>query len=101
MSNDRVSLADFRTRCEAISRERLDLAISDEARRYCTVDTVLGGGKPYREILRLADERKSDLIVMGVCGRSAVGLTVFGSTTQHVVRLAGSSTESVGRLRLR
>jgi nucleotide-binding universal stress UspA family protein len=45
-------------------------------------------GKPYREILRVAAERKADLIVMGVLGRGAVDLALFGSTTQHVVRSA-------------
>jgi nucleotide-binding universal stress UspA family protein len=45
-------------------------------------------GKPYREILRVANELEPDLIVMGVQGRSAIDLGFFGSTTQHVVRRA-------------
>jgi nucleotide-binding universal stress UspA family protein len=46
-------------------------------------------GKPYREILRVADEQQADLIVMGVHGRGAIERAFFGSTTQHVVRQAG------------
>jgi nucleotide-binding universal stress UspA family protein len=88
MSTDRLSVADFRKGCLEISRERLELAVPEEARRYCTADTVLTDGKPYREILRVMGERKSDLIVMGVRGRNPIDLTMFGSTTQQVVRLA-------------
>jgi nucleotide-binding universal stress UspA family protein len=88
MSNDRLDVKEFRSRAEASSRERLELAIPDAARTYCTVETVLAEGKPYREILRLAAERGAGLIVMGVTGRSPADLTVFGSTTQNVVRAA-------------
>jgi len=45
-------------------------------------------GRPYLEILRLADERTIDVIVMGVRGRGAVDITLFGSTTNQVVRRA-------------
>lgn len=88
MTNDRLTVAEFRQRCETAARERLEQAVPDEARRYCTVETVLAGGKPYREILRVAAEHRTDLVVMGVRGRAAVERTLFGSTAQHVVRLA-------------
>jgi hypothetical protein len=45
-------------------------------------------GKPWREVLRIAAEKQSDLIVMGVQGRGAADLLFFGSTTQHLVREA-------------
>jgi nucleotide-binding universal stress UspA family protein len=45
-------------------------------------------GKPWREVLRVAQEKQSDVIVMGVQGRGAADLLFFGSTTQHVVREA-------------
>jgi nucleotide-binding universal stress UspA family protein len=57
-------------------------------RAYCTVDTVLATGKPYSEILRVASEEMSDVIVIGVHGRGAADLFFFGSTAQHVVRQA-------------
>ena len=52
-----------------------------------TTQRILSG-KPYKEILRQAEEGPIDLIVMGVQGRGAVDLAFFGSTTQHVVRQA-------------
>lgn len=88
MTNTSISLQEFRKECERISRERLELAVPDDVRRYCTVATVLAEGKPYREILRAAADGPSDLIVMGVSGRGALDLMVFGSATQHVVRMA-------------
>lgn len=45
-------------------------------------------GKPSTEILRIAEESGADLIVMGVQSRGALDLTLFGSTSQHVVRRA-------------
>jgi len=54
----------------------------------CRVKSLMTRGKPWREMLRVAEEEDSDLIVMGVQGRGAVDLLFFGSTTQHVVREA-------------
>ena len=45
-------------------------------------------GKAYREILDFAADAKPDLIVMGVRGRNALDLAVFGSTTYRVVQLS-------------
>ena len=45
-------------------------------------------GKPWRRILQLAHEIEADLIVLGVQGRSAADLLLFGSTAHHVVRTA-------------
>jgi len=44
-------------------------------------------GNAYREILILAAERQSDLIVTGVRGRNSLDLAVFGSTTYRVIQL--------------
>jgi nucleotide-binding universal stress UspA family protein len=78
----------FRKACEDDSRERLKAAVPETVRAYCAVETLLATGKPYREILRVATEQHSDLIVVGVHGRGAVDRMFFGSTTQHVVRQA-------------
>jgi len=60
--------------------------VPDSARVYCHVETMVGEGKASREILRIAAERRSDLIVMGVKGRSALSRLVLGSTTHDVLR---------------
>jgi nucleotide-binding universal stress UspA family protein len=45
-------------------------------------------GKPHHEILRIAEEWRSDLIVLGVNGRTVVDRMLFGSTVEPVVRRA-------------
>lgn len=70
------------------AREQLSAAIPSDAREYCQIDEVVRVGKPWREILELAGDNHMDLVVLGVRGRGAADLVLFGSTTQHVVRNA-------------
>jgi nucleotide-binding universal stress UspA family protein len=70
------------------ARARLASAIPEDARAYCTIDTVMPIGKAYREILRVADDRKANLLVIGVHGRGAVDRMLFASTAQQLVRMA-------------
>jgi nucleotide-binding universal stress UspA family protein len=56
-------------------------------RTYCTVETTLAIGKAYCEILRIASEQHSELIVLGAHGHSISEL-LFGSTAHQVVREA-------------
>jgi nucleotide-binding universal stress UspA family protein len=72
----------------ASARTRLELMVPDDARNWCRPEPRLGCGKPYREILRVAEQEQADLIVMGVHGHGAVDRLVFGSTTERVVRRA-------------
>jgi nucleotide-binding universal stress UspA family protein len=68
------------------ARRRLTNLIPENARVYCTIDAAVVEGRAYREILRRAAEQKAALIVMGVHGRGALDLFLFGSTTHHVIR---------------
>jgi nucleotide-binding universal stress UspA family protein len=81
-----LDLSRAREAAAADARRRLHELIPEPARTYCTVDTAVVEGRAYREILRQATERRSDLIVMGVQGRSALGVLAFGSTTHPVIR---------------
>lgn len=67
---------------------RLRAVVPEEASTWCQPEGLLGTGKPYREILRVAQERDVHLIVMGVHGRNPLDLMFLGSTTNHVVRAA-------------
>jgi nucleotide-binding universal stress UspA family protein len=81
-------LQDYIALAEEERTVRLQAAIPDGVREYCTVDTVLATGKPYREILRIAGDANADLLVIGVHGHGAIDRLLFGSTTQHLVRQA-------------
>jgi nucleotide-binding universal stress UspA family protein len=85
---ENLSIADFRKQRDEELRERLADVVPAGVASYCGVNTMLTHGKPWREILRAAAERRSDLIVMGVQGRGVADLMFFGSTTHHVVRQA-------------
>ena len=69
------------------AQHRLEGLISHDTRAFTDVAEVVAAGKPYREILRVAAEQRSDLIVVGAHG-GRLGLPAFGSTTNHVVREA-------------
>jgi nucleotide-binding universal stress UspA family protein len=73
---------------EAERRARLAQSVPQNLDEACTVDTVMACGPAARELLRLAESRRSDLIVLGVRGRNAADLLFFGSTTNKVVRQA-------------
>ncbi len=53
-----------------------------------TWDVEIADGKPAEQILRVAQERKADLIVMGTHGRTGLQHIVLGSVAEKVVRLA-------------
>lgn len=83
-----VSVPEYRRVVERDARERLRNAVPDEARQWCEAHEVLVTGKPHREIIAMAKATAAELIVMGVHGRGAIDLMLFGSTTHHVVRAA-------------
>jgi nucleotide-binding universal stress UspA family protein len=82
------SLREYIALTEEDRRRRLKDAIPDSVRAYCTVNTVLVTGRPYREILRVAEEQQAELLVVGIHGRGTVDRLLFGSTAQHLVRQA-------------
>ena len=68
--------------------ERLKALIPADAREWCTPDELVITGKPHREIVRVAGDTSADLIVMGVHGRGAIDVMMFGSTTNELLRAA-------------
>jgi nucleotide-binding universal stress UspA family protein len=79
---------EFRLKVEAAARRRLDALVTDDVRNWCKPATVIAYGKAYAQILETAARERTDLIVMGVRGRNPIDLTLFGSTTNQVVRHA-------------
>jgi nucleotide-binding universal stress UspA family protein len=82
------SVEAVRAKAESAQLQRLEGLIPNAVRDYCTVEMSVVEGKASREILRMAAAQKSDLIVMGVQGRRALDIAVFGSNAQEVVRHA-------------
>ena len=67
--------------------QRLHDSVTEDVRTYADVRELVLTGKPYREILKCAEEQQVELIVMGTHG-GGVGTVAFGSTTNQVVRQA-------------
>jgi len=73
-------------------KERLKIFYKDESEdqeHLSRVKEVLVvAGKPSEEILRVAEEDKADLIVMGKSTRKVRGIRVMGSTARRVSRMS-------------
>ena len=67
--------------------ESIEQLVPEDARNWASVLPTVRSGRPYEQIIELAEEAQTDLIVMGVRGRNAVDLAVFGSTTHRVIQL--------------
>lgn len=69
------------------ARRRIEDLVPADARDWCTAKAAVRIGKPYEEIIQLAVEQQTDVAVLGVRGRSAADLAIFGSTTHRVLQL--------------
>ena len=80
------SVPEFRRHVVEDAQERLRNLVAEESRTWVEIDDVFVFGRAHREILRAAETKPADLIVMGAQGRGGIDLALFGSTTQQVVR---------------
>jgi nucleotide-binding universal stress UspA family protein len=87
-SDQAAALAEFRRYVEKSAAERLRALTTESDRGHCVLEPRVAHGKPYVEILRTAAIAGADLIVIGVHGRNAADVMLFGSTTNQVVRHA-------------
>ncbi len=83
--------AELVARLEAGLKRRLDALqadghLTDTDRERMVLE--IAAGKPYVEILRYAEEREVDLIVLGTHGHSGLRRLLIGSQAERVVRLA-------------
>jgi nucleotide-binding universal stress UspA family protein len=83
-----IATPEYRQTLEAEAAARLKTLVPVDVGQWCRPTTRLAHGKAYRAILSAAADDKCDLIVMGVHGRNALDLMLFGSTTNQVVRRA-------------
>lgn len=67
--------------------QKMQKGVPSEAHNWCLIRSTVRVGKPYQEIIQLALEAQTDLVVMGVRGRNALDLALFGSTTHRVIQL--------------
>jgi len=85
-----VAPEDYREDQDAVhyGRERLDQARGYLAERGIDVEVVQSVGQPAEAIVSLAEERKADLIVVGMRKKRFFERLVEGSVAQDVMRRA-------------
>jgi nucleotide-binding universal stress UspA family protein len=88
LTNRPINVPEYAALRQQDAAERLARLVPDGANNWCTTKTRIAHGKAYREILAVSAQESADLIVMGVHGRNALELMLFGSTTNQVVRRA-------------
>lgn len=86
--NRAFNVPEYRIYRETDAAAALEQLVTSSVREKCKPVTRLAHGKSYREILGVATEGSADLIVMGVQGRNALDVMLFGSTVNQVVRRA-------------
>lgn len=82
------TVMDYARFLEADLRERLDRVVPRSAREWCRLREIVQTGRVWEEIVAVADDAEAELIVMGVHGRGAFDIALFGSNTHQVVRRA-------------
>lgn len=82
------ALAEYRRYCEKSATARLESLVPDSMRAARPPVTRLRNGKAYVQILHVAAEEGTDLIIIGVRGHNPLDVALFGSTANQVVRRA-------------
>jgi nucleotide-binding universal stress UspA family protein len=73
---------------ERTAREHLERVVAERPMPGVEIEALVLPGRPHHEILRIAAERKADLIVLGIHGKNPLERMLFGSTAEPVVRRA-------------
>lgn len=73
--------------CSRLERQ-LYYMIPEECQNWCTPQTILLTGEPYKELTKYAKEQEIDIIVLGISGHTLLDKLLVGSTTDRVIRQA-------------
>lgn len=83
-----AELDEYRRDCRATSLSRLRRFLESLGDRGVRWRTTVRSGDPRVEILREAEKRRADLIVLGTHGRTGVSHALMGSIAEWIVRRA-------------
>ena len=78
--------ADFQSATSQAIQE-MQKPIPSDAHNWCSIKSTVRLGEPYQEIVQLALEEQTDLVVVGMRGRNVLDVALFGSTTHRVIQL--------------
>jgi universal stress protein A len=83
-----ISLEDILEAHTKRAHEEMDQFVADGIEGAVSLEKLIVHGLPSTEIVRVAREREADLIAMATHGRGFISHTLFGSTTERVLRRA-------------
>jgi len=83
-----VSFDEMYKDLEKSAQKELEKFGYEEIKDLKDVEYAVLRGIPYDEILKFAQEKNIDIIVIGTHGRKGLDLFLFGSTAEKVVRYA-------------
>jgi len=83
-----ISVDEMYKELDASARKELEKFGLEQRRVLKDVEHAVIRGVPYEEILKFAQEKNIDLIVIGTHGRKGLDRVLFGSTAERVVRNA-------------
>jgi nucleotide-binding universal stress UspA family protein len=83
-----ISMDEMYKDMEEGAKKELERYGLEELRGLKEVERAVRKGVHHEEIVRFANEKKIDLIVMGTHGRKGIDRILFGSTAAQVVRNA-------------
>lgn len=89
------SLRDYYPSQFESDRAAMERLLAAENPPEIQVNITQRDGSPSEAILRVADEVRADLIVMGTHGRKGIRRAVLGSVTEAVVRSSGSAKRTL------
>ncbi|MBI5213724.1 MAG: universal stress protein [Nitrospirae bacterium] len=83
-----ISVDEMYKELDASARKELEKFGLEQRRVLKDVEHTVIRGVPYEEILKFAQEKNIDLIVIGTHSRKGLDRVLFGSTAERVVRNA-------------
>lgn len=83
-----ISFEQLEKEIETSATTMLATFCTNNLKEFSNYKTSVVTGIPYEEIIRVATEENSSLIVIGTHGRTGLDHLIFGSTAERVVRSA-------------
>lgn len=83
-----LPIADISEQLEDSAERELPRIAKREECAGLDIEEIIAHGEAASEIVRVAEERQADLIVISSHGRTGLGRILFGSTAEAVVRHA-------------
>jgi nucleotide-binding universal stress UspA family protein len=88
MLSEKIPGGELNKKVEELAVQELEEASTPEILKKIVYEITCLRGKPFAEIVKYANEKEMDMIVMGTHGRSALEAAIMGSTAEKVVRKA-------------